>query len=90
MGRQGGGDTFCLIISLILEQSAYSKRVSWPLRCQETHSREIYFLNNDILCIGAIILYLIVIAFAIISHFQTHFSISEKISMMTPYFLWLK
>ena len=28
MGRQGGGDTFCLIISLILELSAYSKRVS--------------------------------------------------------------
>ena len=28
MGRQGGGDTFCLINSLILELSAYSKRVS--------------------------------------------------------------
>ena len=28
MGQQGGGDTFCLIISLILELSAYSKRVS--------------------------------------------------------------
>ena len=28
MGRQGGGGTFCLIISLILELSAYSKRVS--------------------------------------------------------------
>ena len=28
MGRQGGGDVFCLIISLILELSAYSKRVS--------------------------------------------------------------
>ena len=28
MGRQGGGDTFCLIISLILELSTYSKRVS--------------------------------------------------------------
>ena len=31
MVRQGGGDTFCLIISLILELSAYSKRVSLPL-----------------------------------------------------------
>ena len=28
MGRQAGGGTFCLIISLILELSAYSKRVS--------------------------------------------------------------
>ena len=28
MERQGGGDTFCLIISLILELSAYSKGVS--------------------------------------------------------------
>ena len=28
MGRQGGGGTFCFIISLILELSAYSKRVS--------------------------------------------------------------
>ena len=28
MGRQGGGGTFCLIISLILELSAYSKEVS--------------------------------------------------------------
>ena len=28
MGRQGGGDTFCLIIYLILDLSAYSKRVS--------------------------------------------------------------
>ena len=28
MGWQGGGETFCLIISLILELSAYSKRVS--------------------------------------------------------------
>ena len=31
MGRQGGGDTFSVIIPLILEQSAYSKRVSLPL-----------------------------------------------------------
>ena len=31
MGQNGGGDTFCLIISLILEISAYSKRVSWSL-----------------------------------------------------------
>ena len=28
MGQQGGGGTFCLITSLILELSAYSKRVS--------------------------------------------------------------
>ena len=42
MGRQGGGDTFSLIIFLILELSAYSKRVSLPLQCQVTHSREIY------------------------------------------------
>ena len=28
IGQQGGGGTFCLIISLILELSAYSKRVS--------------------------------------------------------------
>ena len=28
MGRQGGGGTFCLIISLILELFAYSKRLS--------------------------------------------------------------
>ena len=28
MGRQGGGGTFCLVVSLILELSAYSKRVS--------------------------------------------------------------
>ena len=28
MGRQGGGDVFWLIISLILELSAYSKRLS--------------------------------------------------------------
>ena len=28
MGRQGGGDTFCLIISIILELSAYNKQVS--------------------------------------------------------------
>ena len=28
MRRQGGGDAFCLIISLILELSAYSKQVS--------------------------------------------------------------
>ena len=31
MGKKGGGGTFCPIISLILEQSAYSKRVSWSL-----------------------------------------------------------
>ena len=42
-GAEGRGDTFCLIISLILEQSAYSKPVSWSLCCQETHSRERYF-----------------------------------------------
>ena len=28
MGQPGGGGTFCLIISLILELSAYSQRVS--------------------------------------------------------------
>ena len=28
MGQQGGGNRFCLIISLILELSANSKRVS--------------------------------------------------------------
>ena len=31
MGQKGGGDTFCLIISLILEISINSKRVSWSL-----------------------------------------------------------
>ena len=30
-GREGGGGTFCLIISLILELSAYSKQVRSPL-----------------------------------------------------------
>ena len=45
MGKKGGGGTLCPIISFILEQSAYSKRVSWSLSCQETHSREIYFVR---------------------------------------------
>ena len=31
MGQKGGGDTFCLRISLILEQSPYSKPVCWSL-----------------------------------------------------------
>ena len=40
MGQKGGGDRICPIISLILEQFAYSKQISWSLQCQETHSRE--------------------------------------------------
>ena len=44
MEKRGDG-TFGLIIFLILEQSAYSKRVNCLLGCQETHLRERYFKN---------------------------------------------
>ena len=37
MGQKGVGDTCCLIISLILDQSAYSKQVNCSIHCIEWH-----------------------------------------------------
>ena len=48
-GPKGECSTFCLIISLILELSTYSKLVSWSSQYQETHFREKYFLDYEIL-----------------------------------------